>query len=848
MDRTRAEIIVSVPRPLTSLIGREQEINHLCDLLKSDVPLVTVTGFGGVGKTRLALQAALELEPVFAGGAFFISLSTVTQGQEIPRMIAAFAGLDESVDTPAALAKALDNTTRLMVLDNLEQIPDAASMVLQLLQAMPNVIILATSRSRLDLGGEYVVPLEPLETEASDPRSLPAVQLFIERAKLATPSVPADQDEIDIIGEICRRLEGIPLAIELAAARLAIFTLPGLLGQLDTMLPVLASQRTDLPARQRTMRDAIAWTFDLLSSSEQRLFAWLSVYEQHISLDSLAHVARQLELTETPIDLVQKLVSRSLLRPSRYETATPHYQMLQILREFGQEVLRTTAEDHLARRMHAMDMVSLAEREEPLLITGEARMATQRLNDERANIFAAMSWGRTHEEPQVGQRLIAALWRYFENSGQVNRALELVPQTGGGTSDEHTRARALIAIGYLHERIRDLAPSLAAFTEASELAQDLSDQVPHVRSLNGLGTVQFDYSNIELAQSYLQQANELAVRIGDERGQMTSAGMLGIMQIQLGEFENAISISRDILRMAEKRGDAISVSTIHINNAICYQNLGRFDLAETSLLKALASSEQADDITGMATTYANLAGNSMYLGETEEANDYAEKGLKLSREAGLKNTESVLLVNIASIKHNAKDFGASVKLVAEASRIMDFDGGAKEQIHFASIICETCIELGFHIGAAEMLGAVKAMRKRLQVVDVDARGRAEAEALDALDPESNPIHAQAMARGAAYDRSMLVQRIQELSEDIVAKQPPIGPMPEDAPPVPAYHLSPREIEVICMVAEGMTNAEIAEQMFVSIRTVTTHLTNIFNKLDVNNRTKAIAVAKQAQLV
>lgn len=175
MAGSPTRVLVSLPRPLTSLIGRETELTHLYELLRSDVALVTITGFGGIGKTRLSLQAALELEPIFDAGAIFTSLASVTQSSSIPRAIAQTAGLDDSIDTVSDLTDALGPASRLLVLDNLEQIPDAAEMVLSLIQAMPNTTVLATSRNQLDLRGEYVLPLEPLETQSDDPRSLPSV-------------------------------------------------------------------------------------------------------------------------------------------------------------------------------------------------------------------------------------------------------------------------------------------------------------------------------------------------------------------------------------------------------------------------------------------------------------------------------------------------------------------------------------------------------------------------------------------------------------------------------------------------------------------------------------------------
>lgn len=848
MAISRSEVMVELPRPLTSLIGREQELNHLYELLRSDAALVTITGFGGIGKTRLSLQAALELEPQFEAGAIFVTLASVTQGSTIARAIARTANLDDSVDTAESLADALGPLPRLLVLDNLEQIPDAADAVLQLLQTIPNVTILATSRTRLDITGEYLVPLDPLETQSDTPRSLPAVQLFIERAKSVAPTFPVDDESIATIAGICQKLDGIPLAIELAAARLSIFSLDNLRDQLDNILPVLASNRVDMPDRQRTMRNAIAWTYNLLDSSQRRLFTWLSVYEQDFSLESVKHVARALELTEDPIDLVQFLVNRSLVRPSRRESGSPRFQMLQMLREFGHEQLLATNERLLARRSHARDMVALAERVEPSLVSNDLRMATQQLNDDLPNIYAALAWSRNENVPELGQRIFASIWRYFENTGQVTRALEFEPDTGDGTADDATRARALVGIGYLYERNRHLRQSLDAFTKARELAEHLPDQVVHVRALTGLGTIQYDYSDIPLAQTFLKDAHQLATRIGDARGQMTSSGMLAIIDVQLGKFEEAIAGFRRTLQPAEEMGDFVSVSSLHLNTALCYQSLERYEEAQGSFLRSLAMSEEIGDLNATSLCYANLAGNSLYLNRLNDAREYAEKGLEIAREIGQKNTEATLLTNLAGVHHRNGDLGSSATLVAQASLLLDFEGGAKEQIHFASVLSGFCMELDLHIEAAELLGAVLAMRENLQIINRDSRGDAEDRELEQLDPENNPVHAAAMERGAAFNQSELVERIQQVRDRIVALRP-AGSAILASPQRPQdWSLTPRETEVLGMLAKGLTNAEIAEEMFVSTRTITTHLSNIFGKMEVNNRSHAVSLAMQHGLV
>lgn len=844
---SRAGVLTPIPKPITALIGREAEVEYLYNLLQSGDRLVTITGFGGMGKTRLALQVAMELEPSFEAGVLFAPLSSVTLATSVPMAIAQIAELPESTDTIAALAVALGSETRLLVLDNLEQIPDVATVVLDLLQALPNVTILATSRTSLELSGEQVYPLQPLATESDTPRQLAAVQLFIERGAATGPNVPTDDASIATIAEICQRLDGIPLAIELAAARLAIFSLQELSNQLQDQLSVLSSSRADLPDRQKTMRNAIRWTYDLMEPAEQRLFNWISVYEGGFSLDSIRHVTAVLELTDDPLDVVQFLMSRSLIRKVVEDTATPRYQMLQMLREFGWEQLLASNEDHLARRSHASDMANFAERAEPYLTTSESGEWMARLRDDVSNLLHAMMWANGHGEHELSQRILGGAWRFPDAYGMARRFLEAKPDTSEGTGSDLNRSKALAAIGYLQEGLRELHAARTSFGRARELAINLEDKNHLMRALTGLGTVEFDYSNLEAAEDLLQQAKVLAQEIGAQRGYVVANGILGNLLLQTGDLEAAVGVFEDVVREMEASGDHVALAMAYANLALPYQRMDRLQEADTFLRKSLELCERHNDVVGMCSAYANLSGNCVQLGQLDEALQFAEKGIPLARIAGLIQFESVLLNNHAAVSHRKQDWGSSVQGTLRASDLMDVEGGAKEQVHFASSIAEVCMALDLQPEAAEMLGAVFAMREELQVAAPTERERAEQEILEVLKPQLSSQLNGAMERGAKLDRKALVRRMHAIGNQIISISPPQKFLPEQESN-PLDQLTPRETEVLTMVARGLSNAEIAEEMFVSTRTVTTHLTNIFGKLEVTNRSRAAAVAIQAGML
>lgn len=847
MAGSRTDVMVPLPRPLTSLIGREQELNHLYELLRSDAALVTITGFGGIGKTRLALQVALELEPIFDAGAIFAPLASVTQGNGIPKAIAITAGLDESVDSAPALAEALGASTRLLVLDNLEQISDAAETVLSLLQAMPNITILVTSRNRLEISGEYVVPLEPLDTRSDNPESLPAVQLFIQRARAADPLLPSDPETIRTIAEICQKLDGIPLAIELAAARLAIFSPKDLRDQLENTLPVLASKRVDLPDRQRTMRNAIAWTYELLTMPERRLFSWLTVYEQDFSLESVAHVARQQGLIDDPLDLAQFLISRSLARPSRHESAIPRFQMLQMLREFGQEMLIASSDDTLARHSHAQDMVTLAERAEPHLTTNEAQTWFQRLHDELPNILATLTWCRTTSEHEVGQRLFGAVWRYPDSVGMAKHFLPLKPDTHNGTGEPLYRAKALIGIGYLSEGIQDLQPARIAFEQALALTNTMEDKELHVRALTGLATIHYNYSEISIAENMLNDAQDLAKRTGNIRGQIIALGMLANIKLQLLDGDESIRILEEVVSLLEEIADQRSIGIAIGNLGNAYLLKSRDVEAEKCYLRALEIAQQIDDTYSAITAHVNLALVAGVQKDDVKAEAYIRQGLELARENGTIVHEGVLLGNLASCLMKKREWTEASQLISDAATLLDNDAGIKHQPGFAHKMHEICMVLGMKDEAAEMLAATRSMRERYQVIAEDSEEQSEEESLLALDTKNNPRYIRIMSDAEAYDRSTLVQRIAEIANTITTTSHH-NLATTSRRSTPTITLTPREIEVVGMAARGLTNAEIADEMFVSKRTVTTHLTNIFGKLEVKNRSGAIAAATQAGLI
>ena len=511
-----------LPTPATPLIGREQEVQALCALLRRpEVRLITVTGSAGVGKTRLALQVAADFVEEFAGSVLFIPLAALHDPGLVLPTLAQALGLRASSALPvlALLAAALHEQRMLLVLDNFEHVIVAAPHLAALLEACPAVKLLVTSREVLSLRAEQQFVAPPLGLPALSPRAplqqidrttleaTPAVQLFLQRARAAQPDFQLTTGNAATIAEICLRLEGIPLAIELAAPRLKLLDPPALLARLERRLQILTGGARDLPERQRTMRATIAWSYELLSPAEQALFRRLAVFVGGWTLEAAEQVCREAGALEPDIlEGLSSLLDKSLLYREHGGSGEPRFRMLYVLGEFGLEQLDAAGEGMITREAHAAYYLALVEPAQPQLHGAEQQGWRDRLVQEHDNLRAALNWWLEYAEqahaPEAAERALRLWWSLSQfwfnpacyRKGYANVKRVLAVRAG---MSEPMQVKALVYAASVLRAVGEGEQAEALAQEALALARQTGDRSRIVRALLNRGgdAVQHDAGN-----------------------------------------------------------------------------------------------------------------------------------------------------------------------------------------------------------------------------------------------------------------------------------------------------------------------------------------------------------------
>ena len=669
----------NLPTQPTPLIGRERELEEVLSMLRSThVRLLIFTGPGGTGKTRLGLQAAAELTDEFEDGVFFVALASVADPTLVAPAITRTLGLTESGNQPAEelLEGYLRDKQVLLVLDNFEQVLESAPLLDALLSAAPGLKVLATSRTALRLYGEHEFPVPPLSLP--DTGSLPpleslsryeAVRLFVDRARAIRPVFSLTEENAPAVVEICSRLDGLPLAIELAAARIKLLPPQAMLSRLGNRLKLLTGGARNLPERQRTLRNAIAWSYEMLDEGEETLFARLAVFSGGSTLEGIEAVCdAQGDLPVDALEGVSSLLDKSLVRQEEVQGAEPRLMMLETIREFALEKFEESSDAEAIKRAHAEYFLALAEEAEPELWGKEDAAWLDRLEREHDNMRAALSRALEFESAELALRLAGALqwfWNMGGYYGEGRSWLEAALAKEGWTSAS-ARAKVLEGLGWLANQQGDLDRAEATAEEGLKLSAEVGlGEVVAADFQNVLGDAARHRGDYERAAELLEKGLALHRQARDTRDVAWSLGNLANVASDRGNYERAKNLYEEGLTLSRDLGGAELLGAYLIS-------LGDEYLLEGNPERATELNEEAAELyrkrgrrSQLQAALDNLGWSALISGDHQKAESLHEESLLLCRELGdrLIGSESIEgLACVAGAKRAARLFGAAEAL------------------------------------------------------------------------------------------------------------------------------------------------------------------------------------------
>jgi predicted ATPase/DNA-binding winged helix-turn-helix (wHTH) protein len=733
--QTLASRAHTLPGQLTSLIGREREGAAVVQLLRhTEVRLLTLTGPGGVGKTRLGLQVATDLHQGFAHGVYFVPLATIRDPALVLSTMAQTLGVPEHVEQgPLDRLKAhVRDKQILLVLDNFEQVLAAALTLVELLTACPRLKLLVTSREVLRLSGEYEFSVPPLPVP--DPRHLPpastlpqyaAVALFLQRALAVKPDFAITPENTLAVAEICIRLDGLPLAIELAAARMKLFSPRALLARLARRLAWLNTGARDAPPRHQTLRHAIAWSYDLLEGYEQACFRRLAVFVGGCTLEAAAMVCQAVHdptagleaaLEDEAIEGLASLVDKSLLQPEEDRHGEPRFRMLETIREFGLECLVACGEAPAVQRAHAHYYLALAEAAEAQLSGPDQAMWLERLEAEHDNFRAALRWADESGAVEEGLRLAGALCQFWLARSHLHEGREhlvrLVPLARSSTPTP-ARAKVLTGAGHLAHNQGDYTTARALFAESLTLWREIGNKRGMASALNDLGWMAWRQGDYAMAQALSAESLGLWQDLGERQGVATALTNLGWIAHHRGDYTAAWPLFAESLALRRVVEDKRGVAFALMGLGWARSRQGAYSDAAALLEEAIALFRNVGMKQLLAFASSLLAEVAYAQGENGRAAVLLADSVTLFRDIGDKYGLAMALRILGTVAQTQGDLTHATALHEESLALRRALGDLYGIAECLEGLAEVAVAQQHLHQAAQLLGAAAALRAEL---------------------------------------------------------------------------------------------------------------------------------------
>jgi len=638
-----------MPISLTPFVGREKEIKDIIDILqKPYVRLLTLTGPGGTGKTRMAMELVKRLDDTLLEGIYLVPLAPVMDPELVPHVIARTLEVDESISTNVLsnIVGFIQNKRLLIVLDNFEHLVSKASFVADLIANAPNLKVIVTSRAPLQIYGENIYSIPPMtlpsspNITSSEAMKYESVNLFVQRANAIIPNFQLNDNNASTIVEICRRVDGLPLAIELAASRINVLTPSALLERLREPMKVLTRGAQDAPPRHQALKNTIDWSYELLSPSERKLFARLSVFTGGRSLEAIERICllSEDEFNESIIDMIESLVQQSLLRRDESFSGQPRFYMLETIHEYARLKLEESGEGDLLRQRHLAYFYDLSVRARYELEAGiNQEYWVKVLDEEIGNLRSALSWA-TDKSPETALTLAANLWRFWQIRGYLlegSRWLDAALRAADNARDE-IKAEALHGLGVLAHGQGNYNSADKYYQQSLQIFESTQNKEGISHLLHALGTLAWMRGELDKAEDLFSRSLEIRKQLGDPRQIAVALNNYGYIALLKGKLDTAEAMCADSLVLSRTNKDSWCTALSLSNLGRIYLEKGDIKLAIDSLLESIRLLEELGDKRDLAIALTNLACCYMTVDKSIEAKVHLSRALQTLLELGNK--------------------------------------------------------------------------------------------------------------------------------------------------------------------------------------------------------------------